>query len=275
MNQEGLNTALYEKMAAEQNVYRDWLKSQSPEVVMDHAYEFCIREDMVMAMEDLELPVEAAQALLQSSTPLADVYKEWENTETNHMDDIRDVIENRAGYVLRAEKDALLNTPVYLQSGTYARDHGELEIYRTSYKANIACCKAIEAAICENYHDNCLNTDAVYKDVVGRFGAERVKHVLATTIQHKDWDERFSRGNHTWAQSVPMEACFGSRENDHSVYYVVDRAHSGLTDLFVSRFRRELAKEKEQPEKDSILGKLKRPLPESTPKQSRDKSHER
>ena len=30
MNTNDLNTALYEKMAAEQEKYRDWLKSQSP-----------------------------------------------------------------------------------------------------------------------------------------------------------------------------------------------------------------------------------------------------
>ena len=31
MNTNDLNTALYEKMAAEQDKYRDWLKSQPPE----------------------------------------------------------------------------------------------------------------------------------------------------------------------------------------------------------------------------------------------------
>ena len=30
MNTNDLNTALYEKMAAEQDKFRDWLKSQSP-----------------------------------------------------------------------------------------------------------------------------------------------------------------------------------------------------------------------------------------------------
>ena len=34
MNSEELNTALYEKMAAEQNAYRDWLKGQSPEEII-------------------------------------------------------------------------------------------------------------------------------------------------------------------------------------------------------------------------------------------------
>lgn len=275
MTSEELNTALYEKMAAEQNAYRDWLKGQPPEEILDHAYEYSVREDIVMEMEELELSPEAAKALLKSSTPLADVYSEWEDTETNHMEDIRDVIENRAGYVLRVEKEKLLNTPVYLQSGAYAREHGELDVFRASLWANIACREAIEAAIHQNYNDNCLDTASVYKEVLGKFSPERVKLVLATTIQHKDWDQRFSRSNHEWARTVPMEASFGSRDNDHSFSYVVDRAHSGLTDMFVSHFRREQAKEKEQPQKASVLGKLRRPLPESPAKSGKDVSHER
>ena len=38
MNTNDLNTALYEKMAAEQDKFRDWLKSQPPEEKM------CIRD---------------------------------------------------------------------------------------------------------------------------------------------------------------------------------------------------------------------------------------
>ncbi len=43
------NTALYEKMAAEQDKFRDWLKSQPPEEILNHTYEYTIREDIVMA----------------------------------------------------------------------------------------------------------------------------------------------------------------------------------------------------------------------------------
>ena len=43
MNTNDLNTALYEKMAAEQDKYRDWLKSQSPAEVLNHAYEYTVR----------------------------------------------------------------------------------------------------------------------------------------------------------------------------------------------------------------------------------------
>ena len=38
MNTNNLNTALYEKIAAEQDKYRDWLKSQPPAEVLNHAY---------------------------------------------------------------------------------------------------------------------------------------------------------------------------------------------------------------------------------------------
>ena len=40
MNTNNLNTALYEKMATEQEKYRDWLKSQPPEEILHHTRHF-------------------------------------------------------------------------------------------------------------------------------------------------------------------------------------------------------------------------------------------
>ena len=104
MNTNDLNTALYEKMAAEQDKYRDWLKSQPPAEVLNHAYEYTVREDIVMAMEELELTDAQAQALLDSPTPLADVYRYFEKLETGHMDAVRDSIENRADDVCKLKE---------------------------------------------------------------------------------------------------------------------------------------------------------------------------
>ena len=89
------NTALYEKMAAEQDKFRDWLKSQPPEEILNHAYEYTVREDILMAMEELGLPQSRAAALLASPSPLADVYKEFADRETSYMDVVRDSIEQR------------------------------------------------------------------------------------------------------------------------------------------------------------------------------------
>ena len=55
MNATDWNTALYEKMSDEQDKFRDWLKSQPPEEILHHTYEYTVREDIVMAMEQLEL----------------------------------------------------------------------------------------------------------------------------------------------------------------------------------------------------------------------------
>ena len=66
MTQEEMLTALYEKMAAEQDKYRDWLKGQPAAEVLNHAYEYTVREDIVMCMEELDLTEAQAKALLAS-----------------------------------------------------------------------------------------------------------------------------------------------------------------------------------------------------------------
>ena len=114
MNTNDLNTALYEKMSDEQDKFRDWLKSQPPEEILHHTYEYTVREDIVMAMEQLELTDAQAQALLDSSSPLDDVYHYFEKLETGYMDVIRDSIENRADDVCRV----LLQLPMFSRIGS-------------------------------------------------------------------------------------------------------------------------------------------------------------
>ena len=100
-----LLTKLYQRMNAEQEQYRNWLQGQPPDVILDHAAEYTVREDIMMEMEELELTDAQTKALLKSKTPLADVCKEWNKTETRHMDDVRDVIEVHADDVIRTEKE--------------------------------------------------------------------------------------------------------------------------------------------------------------------------
>ena len=139
MNTNDLNTALYEKMADEQDKYRDWLKSQPPEEILHHTYEYTIREDIVMAMEELELTDAQAQALLESPSPLADVYHYFEKLETGYMDVIRDSIESRANEVCKANRRTANPTVVYPHSASYARKHGEMDAYWVSDHVNLHC----------------------------------------------------------------------------------------------------------------------------------------
>ena len=105
MTNKEMMRQLYERMAAEQQKYKAWLLEQPPNVILDNACKFTVREDIVMELEVLELTDAQAAALLRSRTPLADVYRAWERTETHHMDDVRDVIERCADAVIQqAEK---------------------------------------------------------------------------------------------------------------------------------------------------------------------------
>lgn len=105
MSETDYNTLLYEKMKAEQDKYRDWLLAQPPAEILNHTYEYTMREDIVMAMEELELSPKRAKALLKSPCPLDDVYKEFKDREVEHMDTIRDSIESRADIVLKREAE--------------------------------------------------------------------------------------------------------------------------------------------------------------------------
>ena len=82
MTGEELRTKLYEKMLDEQIQYRSWLLGQPGITILANATQYAVREDIVMEMSALELPEAQARALLKSKTPLADVYKEWNKTET-------------------------------------------------------------------------------------------------------------------------------------------------------------------------------------------------
>ena len=54
--------------------------------------------------EELELEPEKARALLRSPCPLSDVYKEFRDRETEHMDTIRDSIETEADKSLQRQE---------------------------------------------------------------------------------------------------------------------------------------------------------------------------
>ena len=88
MTNEELNTALYKKVFAEQEKYREWLLSQPPNEIPNHCYEYTVREDIVLALEEYDLSDKQCKALLKSRCPLADVFKDFEKRETDHMDNI-------------------------------------------------------------------------------------------------------------------------------------------------------------------------------------------
>ena len=55
MTNEEMMRQLYERMAAEQQKYKAWLLEQPPNVILDNACKYTVREDIVMEMEVLKL----------------------------------------------------------------------------------------------------------------------------------------------------------------------------------------------------------------------------
>ncbi len=258
------NTALYEKMFAEQETYRSWLLQQPPEEILKHTYEYTVREDVLLSLEYHDLTDAQADALLKSPSPLGDIFKEFEQRETDYMDNVFDSMVCRADAVIEAEAEkrrVLLGMPVYPYPADHALEHGELEQYRASHEANVACKEAIETAIRENYHDNRLGKESA-REVLDAFGMERTMYVLANTVRHKDWDGRISHSNKEWARTIPVYENKDAWGNDHNASFVVDACNPGLTDIFLNQVRREqhlrtpLAEEEIQTEAARLLTEL-------------------
>ena len=133
--------------------------------------------------------------------------------------------------------------PIFRETANYAYEAGELESYRASLAANVECRRAIEAAISTNYGDNRLDADAAVKSVLEQFSPERVRYVLANTIQQKDFDGRIPQPLKEWAKNV--EVC-----PENASRFLVDKPNPGLTALFVDAFRQQTETQKEvMPEK--------------------------
>ena len=154
------------------------------------------------------------------------------------------------------EKDAeapaelMQEVPIYRETANYAYEAGELEAYNASLAANEECRSAIEAAISGNYAENRLDADAAVKSVLEQFSPERIRFVLANTIQQKDFDGRIPQPLKEWAKNV--EVC-----SENASRFLVDKCNPGLTALFVDAFRNQT-----EPQKDVASEKAEERDPE-------------
>ena len=145
-------------------------------------------------------------------------------------------------------------------------EQGELETFRASRQANVACRDAIESAIREGF-DGMRLSENVEKGVLAEFGAERVAYVLAATLQAKDYDTRFSQGNRQWAQTVPMV------EPKEQRYAYLIESHPVVLDGFIDLARKEMERMKQpQQRKPSIKAQLAaKPVPNDEPAKPKEK----
>lgn len=144
----------------------------------------------------------------------------------------------------KEEKPSYHDVPVYREMANYAYEAGELDMYRASRDANMACKEAIEAAISENYVDYRLSTRVAVETVLEQFSEERVQYVLANTVQHNLHDGRYHAENKDWAGKISV-----CEENSES--FIVSQAHPGLVNLFINQFK-DLLPEKTQQQIETV-----------------------
>ena len=74
--------------------------------------------------------------------------------------------------------------PLYPYNAKTARERGELDRWRESFRENCACAGGIDILIRENF-DGMHLKDGTVEKIVELYGYKRVEHVLANTVQER------------------------------------------------------------------------------------------
>ena len=214
---------LTEKMTAEFDGYRSWLLKQPPEEILNHAYEYTTKENLLNVLGDTDLKPQQIETLLRSPCPLEDVFKDCsyiDQSDYNYT--LKVLIDQRAD--IEMEKQRAI--PIYNGTAREAKERGELDKFKASAEADENCKTAIENAIARNYDGSRLNTNAAIREVREQFGDKRLVRVAASLIANREHDGRISPENMKWAE-----------KNATTKKVFTDRTHSGLLDIFATRLR--------------------------------------
>lgn len=92
-------------MVAELDNYKAHLMTLSPYEILQNAYEYVLKQDILLSLEYNDLSASGAKAMLRSPTPLEDIYHKWEHRENSHMEDIWDTFETHADEKAKEHKE--------------------------------------------------------------------------------------------------------------------------------------------------------------------------
>lgn len=126
-----------------------------------------------------------------------------------------------------------INKSLYRYSQPDAKRNGELELWRESHKANIACARGIEKALAENFDGMYLQADTA-KSIIDEFGIDRVNWVLANTVQLNWLDGRFRTENKEWAKKFYI---FHQKDDDPTIDFSI-RSHPEIVNGLINQVRR-------------------------------------
>ena len=211
------------KMTEEFNTYRAWLLSQLPEEILNHAYKYSTKQDILLNVADADLSPAQIETMLRSPCPLEDVLRDcFHIDQADYNYTLKVLIDQRADMEMEKQR----GIPIYNGTAQEADERGELDKFKASAEADENCKTAIENAIARNYDGSRLNTNAAIREVREQFGEKRLTRVTASLIVNRPHDERISPENMKWAE-----------KNATTKKAFTDRTHSGLLDIFATRLR--------------------------------------
>ena len=218
-----LKEQLIEKMEAEFEHFHSWLLEQPPEEILDLAYDYLTKQDILMNLEDTELSPAQIETMLRSPCPLEDVLRDcFHIDQSDYNYTLKVLIDQRAD--MEMEKQRAI--PIYDGTAREAKEQGELDKFKASRQADSDCRDAIENAIARNYDGSRLNTKAAIAEVREQFGEKRLTRVTASLIVNRPHDGRISPENRAWADKKAGSKEIGS-----------GHTHPGLLDIFAARLR--------------------------------------
>ena len=218
-----LKEQLTAKMTDEFNSFRDWMLTQPPEEILNHARDYVIKQDILLNVADADLSPSELETLLNLTSPLNDVFEDIRNMDDEgYVSFLSEKMYTLADGIMASQREA----PIYTGTLAEARERGDLDKFKASAVADENCKTAIENAIARNYDGSRLNTNAAIAEVREQYGDKRLVRVTASLISNRPRDGRISPENMKWAE-----------KNATTKKVFTDRTHSGLLDIFATRLR--------------------------------------
>ena len=232
---------------AEFEIYRADMLSKSAEEIFEDSYKINtmseLKDILEIGTEHGYLQPEYYRALYEDrGSILTMLFDDYIKDEYAGLDTSDEAAEFIRDYCERHHKAALYaDAPLYLKTAGYAREHGELEQYRRSHELNNTCQEEMDKAISKNF-DGMHLKEGFERELMERYGRERVEYILATTVKENAWDGRYSRENREWADSIPVS------ESESERIACCLHSHPAVIDGLIRRIRRN--EHEKQPKKE-------------------------
>ena len=228
-------------------VYKADILSRSPEDIFYENYKIHVmtelKEVIDEGIQDGYLEEEHYKALYEErGSILTGLYDDFIGDEYASVNSYGETAEFIKNYCEQYHQSALYaGAPLYLKTARYAREHGESEQYHRSHELNNACREEMDKAISENY-DGMHLKEGFERELMERYGRERVEYILATTVRENAWDGRYSRENREWAESISVS------ESESERIGCCLHSHPAVIDGLIRRIRRN--EHEKQPKKE-------------------------